>query len=215
MPVTARRRLGALVLAAALSAALPAAAANKQVDAGKVFVQLDKYWALPPAERAHFTVAYYLRQGGQPLSVPIWLIAGGQRIPVPLNANGRVERLPTRAELPGAKLEFGVDGAIKLSANLTAEPLVAPAADLDAPYLAAAIGEVGRGMKKMAGLLAIAVPTPKAVLFEGSPSGEAELADGRRVPLPLVKGAPAYDPAQVPNARRIHLSKVPTRLDID
>jgi len=69
-------------------------------------------------------------------------------------------------------------------------------------------------MKKIAGLLAMALPTPKAVLFIGVPSGEAELADGRRVALPLVKGAPSYDPAAIPNARRIHLPKVPAKLDI-
>jgi hypothetical protein len=70
-------------------------------------------------------------------------------------------------------------------------------------------------MKKIAGVMALALPTPKAVLFIGASSGEAELADGRRVTLPLVKGAPAYDPAAIPNARRIHLAKVPSKLDID
>jgi hypothetical protein len=70
-------------------------------------------------------------------------------------------------------------------------------------------------MKKIAGVMAFTLPTPKAVLFVGVTSGEAELADGRRVPLPLVKGVAAYDPAAIPNARRIHLAKVPQKLDID
>ena len=34
-------------------------------------------------------------------------------------------------------------------------------------------------MKKIAGILALAMPAPKAVLFAGVTSGEAELADGR------------------------------------
>jgi hypothetical protein len=113
------------------------------------------------------------------------------------------------------KVEVGVEPGTKLGLTVSLEPLVAPAADLDAAELAAAIAQAGPGMKKIAGVLGLALPMPKAVLFVGAASGEAVLADGKRVPLPLVKGAPAYDPAVIPGARRIRLASVPRKLDID
>ncbi len=208
--------IAALVLAAGLACAAPALAANKVIDAGKVFVRLDAYWKLPAAERSHFAMAFRLRTaGGAPLTAPVTLVDGDKRTPIPLGPDGKVLVLPTAAQLADGKVEIGVDASTKLGANIGLEPLVPPATDLDAKELAAAIGQAGPGMKKIAGVLGLALPMPKAVLFVGAPSGEAELADGRRVPLPMVKGAPAYDPATLPNARRIHLAKVPQKLDID
>ncbi|HEY0437139.1 MAG TPA: hypothetical protein VGC92_10890, partial [Phenylobacterium sp.] len=95
------------------------------------------------------------------------------------------------------------------------EPLAPLAQDYDARELAAAVAQAGPGMKKIAGVLALALPTPKGVRFVGVPSGEAELADGKRVPLPVVKGVPEFAPAAFPTAVRIHLPKVPARLAID
>jgi hypothetical protein len=207
------RSFAAVLLVLAIAG--PAAAAGKQVEAAKVFPRLDAYLKLPPAERSRFTIAYYLHVGPQPLTAPMFLVEGERRTPVPLRADGKVMRLPTLAQLDKATVEVGVDAATRISNTIGLEPLVAPAADLDARELAAAVAQAGPGMKKIAGVFAMALPTPKAVMFVGAPSGEAELADGRRVPLPLVKGVPAYDPAVLPNARRIRLAKVPTKLDID
>jgi hypothetical protein len=209
--------VGAALLALCLAGPAAAAAgdAAKQVDAAKLFAHYDAYLKLPPAERSHFTMAFYLHIGPAPLTAPVWLVEGDRKIPLPLRADGRVQRLPTLAQLGADKVAIGVDPATKLGLTVGLEPLVAPAADLDARELASAVAQAGPGMKKIAGVMAFTLPAPKAVLFLGVPSGEAELADGRRVPLPIVKGAPAYDPAAIPNARRIHLPKAPTRLDID
>ncbi|MFL5297413.1 MAG: hypothetical protein ACJ798_13610 [Phenylobacterium sp.] len=215
-----RNELGPAVAAALLAllsvgAAPPALAAGKQIDAGKLFTRLDAYQKLPPAERSHFTMAYYLHIGPQPLTAPMVLVEGATRTPIPLRADGKVLKLPTPAQLEKAKVEIGVDEATKIGETIGLEPLTPAAADLDARELAAAIAQAGPGMKKIAGVFGLALPTPKAVLFQGVASGEAELADGRRVPLPLVKGAPSYDPAVTPNARRIRLPGVPRKLDID
>jgi hypothetical protein len=207
------RPLAAIALTLGLASA--AAAATKLIDAGKLFTHYDAYLKLPPAERSHFTMAFYLKSAGQPLTAPVFLVEGAQRTPIPLRADGKVLKLPTLAQLGGAKVDLGVEEGAKINETLGLEPLVAPAQDLDARELAAAVAQAGPGMKKIAGIMALALPTPKAVLFVGAPSGEAELDGGKRVPLPILKGFPAYDPAAIPNARRIHLASVPRKLDID
>ncbi|HEY0435386.1 MAG TPA: hypothetical protein VGC92_02025, partial [Phenylobacterium sp.] len=109
------RPFGRLFAAAALSLtfALPAAAANKQIEASKLFTHYDAYLRIPPAERSRFTMFFYLKQGAQPLTAPVWLVEGDRRIPIPVRADGHVERLPTLAQL-NDKVEFGVDAAAKL-----------------------------------------------------------------------------------------------------
>jgi hypothetical protein len=208
---------GTTIIAAALTLALaaPAMAANKQVDAGKAFTMLPAYLKLPAAERNHFTVAYYMRSGPGPLAAPVWIVADGKRTPVPLRADGRVERLPTPAELDHGKLEVGVDETVKIGVTIGVEPLLAPAADLDARELAAAIAQAAVGIKKTAGIMALTMPRLDDVVFVGSGSGEVEFADGHRAPLPILKGQPTYNPTLQPNARRIRLAKVPLKLDID
>jgi hypothetical protein len=206
---------GFLGVGLALALAGPALCANKQVDAGKIFAMLPNYLKLPAAERSHFTLAYYLRSGGQPLAAPVWMVADGKRTPVALSATGRVERLPTLAELDHGKLEFGLDESQKIGAVLGVEPILAPATDLDARELAASIAQAAVGSKKVAGIMALAMPKLDDVVFVGSGSGEVEFADGRRAPLPLIKGQPTYNPTSQPGARRIYLAKVPAKLDID
>jgi len=208
------RRLLSLLSALMVLLAASPALAEKSVPASKAMPFLETYLKLPAAERSRFTPAYYLHIGPQPLTAPVWLVQGGVRTPVPLNAQGRIERLPTLAQLADGKLAIGVDGETKLSVRLFIEPMMAPAADLDARELAAAIAQAVAGERKAAGLLALVAPKFKDVGFVGVPSGEVEFADGRRAPLPLVKGVPTYNPTDLPNARRIRLPKVPDRLDI-
>ena len=205
-----------LVAAAfAMIAASPAAAANKVVDAAKAFGHLDAYLKLPPAERSHFTMAFYFHVGPRPLTAPIWLVEGDRRTPIPLRADGKVLRLPTLAQLSGAKVEVGVDAATKLGASIGLEPLVAPSTDMDARELAAGVAQAARGARQIAGVMAFALPMPKSVTFVGATAGEVEFADGRRAALPVVKGAATYDPAVLPNARRIRFAAAPLKLDID
>jgi len=205
----------ALASGAALSLVGPALAANKLGDASKAFPFAANYQRLPAADRSRFTAAYYFRVGGQPLTAPAWIVTDGQRVALPLDANGRAGRLPTLAELDHGKLEIAIDAQTKLSVNLTVEPAIAPAADLDAQELALAIAQAATGSKKAAGLLALALPRFDDVIFVGAGSGEIEFADGHKAPLPMVKGHPAYTPSAQPNARRIHLARTPLKLDID
>ena len=97
---------------------------------------------------------------------------------------------------------------------LGVEPLVAPAADLDARELAAAIAQAAVGSRKAVGIMAMAMPKLTNVGFVGVPAGEVEFADGHRATLPLVKGVPTFTPGDMPNARRIRLPAVPRKLDM-
>jgi hypothetical protein len=209
------RRSLVLLAAAILAVASPVLAANKTIPAARLFRYYDKYLSLPAAERNHFTVGYYLHQDGHGLAAPAWMVEGERRTALPLRADGKILRLPTPGELAGGKVEIGLDEAVKLGLQLGPESVIPPSADLDAHELDLAIAQAAAGMKKMAGLMALAVPKVQEVAFLGAPSGEVEFADGHRAPLPLVKGAPTYNPANQPGARRIRLAKVPTKLDLN
>ncbi len=214
-----RRRtalLGAVALAAAtLSAAPSALAANKVIDAGKVFPFLEAYRNLPAAERTKFKLVYYLHVGPQPITAPVWLVDGAQRTLVPLRADGRVERLPTSAELAHAKLEIGMDAAVKMGVNMGVEPMTPPATELDAAELAQSIAQAAVGAKKSAGIMALAMPKLQDVAFVGASSGEVIFADGRRAALPLVKGVPTYNPTTLPGAKTLRFARPPQKLDIN
>ncbi len=211
------RRLGLALatLATLLACASPALAANKRLEVKKAFQFLGNYLKLPPAERSRFTLSYTFKTSGQPLTVPVWMEVDGKRTPFPLTATGRAQRLPTAAELDHGTLEFGLDESAKIGLNLGIEPVMAPAADLDAHELAETIAQAAVGSRKAAGILALALPKLDDVAFVGAGAGEIEFADGHRAALPIVKGQPTYTPSAQPNAKMVHLAKVPTKLDID
>ena len=212
MSQASRRTLLAGILALA---AFPAAASDKLVDPKKVFRYLDEYLKLPAAERSRFRINYYLRLGPKPLTAPVWLVEGATKTPLPLRASdGRVERLPTAAELANAKIQVGVDEGTKLGLSIGIETLAAPTAEMDARDVAAALAQAAVGVKKAAGIMAMAMPKLTQVSFPGVASGEVITADGKRSPLPLVKGAPTFTPADFPNARTLKFPKAPLKGDM-
>jgi hypothetical protein len=213
--MTASRRAVLLGFSAAATlAVLPAAAAGKSVDAKKVFPYLDAYLKLPPAERSRFRLSYLFLRDGKPLAAPVWLIDGAARSPIPLRADGAAARLPTLAQLATAKVEIDVEPGTKLGVHMVMEPTLAPAADLDARELAAAYAQCTTGIRRSLGILAMAMPKLQGLVFPGVASGEAELADGRRVALPLVKGVVAFSPTAMPTAKTLHFPRAPSRIEI-
>ncbi len=212
MTQASRRTLLAGVLALA---AFPAVASDKLVDPKKVFRYLDEYLKLPAAERSRFRINYYLHLGPQPLTAPVWLVEGATKTPVPLRASdGRVERLPTAAQLANAKIQIGVEEGAKLGLSIGIETLAAPTAEMDARDVAAALAQAAAGVKKAAGIMAMAMPKLTQVSFPGVASGEVITADGKRSPLPLVKGAPTFKPADFRNARTLKFPKAPLKGDM-
>jgi hypothetical protein len=198
----------------ALACTAPAAAADKLVDPKKVFSYLDAYLKLPAAERSRFKINYYLHIGPQPLTAPVWLVEGAKRTPIPLRADGQVERLPTLAQLDAAKLQFGVEPGTKLGCTVGIETIAPPAAEMDAREIAAALVQAAAGVRKAAGIMAMAMPKLTQVSFPGAPSGEIVMADGKRVAMPLLKGVPSFTPADFPAAKTLRFPKAPLKTDM-
>ena len=209
-----RGRRAVLTGLATLALATPAAAAAKVVDPKKVFPYLDAYLKLAPADRNRFRMVYFFKKDGRPLTAPIWLVDGATRLPVPLRADGRAERLPTLAQLDRAKVQVDVDAGAKIGVSMSLEPTMSVAAQMDARELAAALAQASTGMRKALGVLAMAMPKLEALQFQGVTSGEVEFADGRRAPLPVVKGVVSYNPAAMPGGRTLRFPRVPSRLEI-
>ena len=202
------------VIASALAlAAAPALAADKKsVEVGKAFPYLENYWKLPAADRSRFVVVYYLKRDGRPAAgLKGAIVMGAERKPVTVGASGRVSPLPTLAQIRGkAKIEFDVPADTKFSMGMQIEPTARPAAEMNAPDLALAVTQAAKGAKKVAGLMGMAMPTLDAVHFKGPASGQAVLADGRVVALPVVKGNPVFVPSTLRTARTLRFPRAPT-----
>jgi hypothetical protein len=69
-------------------------------------------------------------------------------------------------------------------------------------------------VRKAAGIMAMAMPKLSQVSFPGAPSGEVVMADGKRVPLPLLKGVPSFTPSDFPSARTLRFPKAPLKTDM-
>ena len=196
----------------ALGAATSAGAEERRVPAKKVFPYLDAYLRIPPAQRSRFTPAYVFIKT-RPTA--LWLVEGAARTPLPVDAEGRVLRLPNAEQIErGEILVSGPDKA-RYSVRLEMHPLVAPAAEMDAASLSAAVSQASAAAKSLAGPLSFAAPKFSGVLFPGGAQGEVIYANGRRAALPLDKGVARFNPADHPGARVIRFARAPEGLIID
>ncbi|WP_297506694.1 hypothetical protein [uncultured Caulobacter sp.] len=205
-----------LILAAVLTAIVATPAwAEKTAPAGKVFMFLDKFLKVPSAERARMKLAYAVRRDGRPLpNVTATLVEkNGARTPLPVNADGYFERLPTLPQLAGeADVVFDVPSDWKLGTAIDIRPQLNPAADYDARELVATVDESNRAIGKAAGALSFMAPKMTGLIFPKAESGTVIFADGRSAPLPQVKDAPYFRPADHQGAVRVKLTKTPTKV---
>ncbi len=206
------------VLAAGVAlAAAPAAAladAKPPIRLSKVFGFLDKYLAIPPAERSRFVLAYTFMLDGKPapgLKAAI-VEADGRRTPLQIGPDARALRLPTAAQLASASFVADAPAGAKLGVKLDLEPLLTPAQEFPVRELDLALAQANAGMAKAGGLIAFALPKLSGVSFLGSGSGRARLAGGGELALPMAEGAPFYDPKLVRGAATILLARAPQRL---
>jgi hypothetical protein len=208
----ARRTL--LLAAAAAMLAGSALAAEKVVEAKKMFPYLEAFLKLPAAERTRFSPTYVFRQDGRPASQAMWIVEGATRTPLRL-VEGRVQRLPTLAQLENAKIAIEADPATRFSVAMDVLPAAPPAAEMDARDLAAAVAQAEAGVRKLAGPLGFMAPKITEALFHGASGGEVRFADGRRAPLPLEKGTPAFNPANLPGAVSVRFPKPPAWVELN
>jgi len=215
--MAATRRSTLLGLAALLSVgwATGAAAKTKSFPATKLFPYLDLYLGIPAPQRTLFVLAYFLKLNGKPAaSMQPVLIVGGSRTVLPVGADGRVQRLPSLADLKAkTQIELSAPEGSKFSLNMEMLARVTPATAIPAGQLVAAIDQCDRAIRSKAGLLGFAAPKIKRAVFKGAGSGTAVNAQGVARPLPLTaEGSPAFDPEQMPGTVTIKLARAPTSI---
>jgi hypothetical protein len=210
------RRTALVALFAVLAVAGTAQAAGKAVGLDKAFPYLENYLRIPAAERSRFVVAYYLMRGGKPATgLKAWIVQGALQTPVPIGADGRVQRLPSLQQLQAkAKLSLDAPADSKFQLSLQIEPLVRPAAEVDAQQLVLAVLQADAGVHKAAGLLGFAAPKLTRVYFKGAVGSEAVWADGRRVKLGVLKGLPYFDLPTQKGAKLIRFTRPPVQMEI-
>jgi hypothetical protein len=208
---------GALVALAAGGAVAQDKKASGPPQVGQVFKYLDAYLKIPAAERDRFALGYYLRQAGNrppPAGTRMFAVLGGQRTELPVNAQGRVS-YPSMALLTNKAATLTIDKPdpnVKLNVSMELEATARPAEEMSAADMVAAINQANRGIRRAAGVVRFVVPTMAGVQFEGAGSGEVVMADGKRAPLPVVRGHPAFMPASFPAAKTLVLARTPSRL---
>ncbi len=206
-----------LILGGFAAAMLPVAAlaadGKKAVAAKKAFPFYDLFLDTPPAERTRFTMSYYLKVNGRPATTPILTLVmpNGARTPLAVGAEGRIARMPNKAELNDGVIEAAKANAgdrVQLSMEL--EPLVRLGETVSVADLHAALEQCNAAIRKRAGLIGFAVPKMEQVLFVGAGSGQA-LAAGKATPLPVIKTYVAYKPADHAGVASLKFARPPAR----
>ncbi len=206
-----------LILAVVLALAAGGAWAQERlVDAGKIFALLDKFYAMPPADRSLLAVHYNILHDGKPASdLRAFLVVGDKRTPIPVGEDGRVKSLPTPGDLAAhAQVAIEAPPGSKFSSRLSLDTAIPPAVEVNASTCAQAINQANDAVRRAVGVLAM-LARFKAVTFVAAGSAVAVLADGKTVPLPLVGGAPAYDPDGIKGAKTIRLARTPSLIGLE
>ena len=217
-----------LALACGLPLRAQAGTATETLPAGKVFAYLSNYYSLPPAERAHFRMAYVLfARSGKIDQISLTLTIGAASLPIRADSAGTLSPLPTAQQLKGDVILTRPDNmpANAYGVGLTFTPSAVLQQTMEAGSLNLSIVETLKGAKKAAGLLSVAVPNFDRIAAFGVNSGQVRLASGEVKSLPVVaaftdkdgqahKARVMYVPADWPTAQSVNFNTVPTRLII-
>jgi hypothetical protein len=196
--------------------AQPAAAATRETDVSKVFVFLDNFLRMTPAEQARLKVDFYLTQNGNPpKGVKAWWVdKDGKRTDVPIAADGRFEKEPNLRQLvEKSKMVFEGPSASGYSVRIGLVWGSKPAVEMDAKQVASYLGEANAIVKKAAGKFGLVAPKMVQVAFPGGGAGTAVMADGKSAPLPMFKGSPAFNPTAQAGAAKLRFTRVPARME--
>jgi hypothetical protein len=214
---------------AAIALMVPASAARAapksvELPCEKVFAYLKDYYSLPAAERGLFRMAYFAQiTNASPEDIGFSLKHKGQIMPLSLGKEGLISPLPSAQALNDKALlilSAPADSKVSFSIRLELMPAFAPEARMDVVALKPAMIQAAKGVKKAAGLMAMAVPDYDTLMIRGVGAGEVVLRDGSRKPLPIrpaltakngtaVPAMPYFTPARWPEAVAIQFAKAP------
>ncbi len=224
------KTLAAFALLAAFAAGAPAFAqapappasptglAEKTVDALKLFPMLEKFYAIPSADRSKLALGYAILNERKPSpDVHLTLVVGERRTPLALAPDGKLMRLPTSADLAAhAQVTVSAPHGAKLSSRLDLGSSIAPAQEISAADCTLAIAQANAAIRRVAGMvMSFMAPHISRAAFPGAGSGVAVAADGKTTPLPVVKGVPVYDPNAIKGAKTLRFTHAPSHVDFD
>ncbi len=209
----------------AFSGSALAANETKTVPYDKLFMFLSNYYNLPPTERTLFKMNYGLVLKGAKLDqVSLILNAGGASQRLNIDSHGVVSPIPTAEQVKAkATLTITRPAGAEFGTNLMITPTAQPQPVMDAAPLNGAVAQTAAGAKKMAGLMAMAIPKFDRVMIFGPTSAKVILANGEAKPLPVKPaftdkdGDPhpsriVYVPADWPTAKNLSFDTTPVRL---
>ncbi|MFN3856408.1 MAG: hypothetical protein ACK4RV_01570 [Caulobacter sp.] len=214
MTVNRRLLFSAPLLAVPLIAS-PALAARREMDCSRVFVFLDNFLRLSPAERARLKVSFYLTQKGRaPKGVKAWLVdKDGTITQLPIGADGRFQRLPTLKQLVDkSTIVFEGEETSGYSVRIGLVWGERPEEEMSAAELTRILADTNAIVKKAAGVFSVAAPKMVQVAFPGG-AGEVVMASGQTQPLPMFRGSPAFNPSTLAGAKLVRFSKLPRHME--
>jgi hypothetical protein len=195
-----------------------ASAFSKTFPLTDAFPYLDKFLALPVAERSHLNLTYKMvAKAGGFGGVRIFLISPtGQKSPLNLGSTGHIEPLPSLSMLKGDyQLLVERPDTTKLGIAMDLLPAFALTSEVSPRDPIIAITQANAAIRKVAGPAGLILPKLKQVVFKGSVSGMILQASGSASPMPLLQGAPSFEPQRNPTASQIKLTKAPSALEFE
>eukprot|EP01042_Synura_sphagnicola_P019172 gene19172-24252_t len=163
-------------------------------------------------------------KGAKPEQVSLVLNAGGASQRLTIDAHGVVSPIPTPEQVQAkATLTITRPAGAEFGANLMITPSATPQPVMDAAPLNGAVAQTVAGSKKIAGIMAMAIPKFDRVMIFGPTSAKVTLANGESKPLPVKPaftdkdGDPhlsrvTYVPADWPAAKSLSFDTTPVRL---
>ena len=195
------------------------ALAEKTVDVLRIFPMLDRFLAIPLADRSKLALGYEVRRNGKPGSdVALTLVVQGHRAPLPVAPDGKVMRLPTSADLAAkAQVLVTAPKGSKLAMELDFGTAIAPSTEISTADCDLAVTQAAAAISKAAGMIGgLLAPHVSRVSFPNAEGGVALGLDGRVLqPLPLIAGVEVYEPGHIKGAYILHFSRPPSVVKLD
>lgn len=214
-----RRSLIGGIAISILAAPMARAAGEPLAKADKLYPYLKMYLETPPRQRDRFLLAFYLTRDRKPASdVKAFLVGPGGRRPIAIAGDGHILTVPSLADLnAGVQVEIDAPAPDKIGAVPEILATMPSAAHLDTHQLILAMDQANAAIAAHTGILSFAAPKLTCAYMLGAHSGQAQLANGRTVPLPLrtnpyFAGAPYFDSVAMPDARGLVLDRAPQRI---